>query len=98
MAHRLTSTGDPSLPFLYNVGHVVGPSLGGPYRVDDVKLVQYCLMKIVNYGFRLEQTEIDGVRVWHWQRGQRRSPPFLNEDAARSWMDERLRTASLFND
>jgi hypothetical protein len=51
-----------------------------------------------NFGFRLEQTEMDGVNVWQWQRGQRHSPPFLNADAARSWMDEALRTASLFND
>ena len=49
-------------------------------------------------GFRLEEVEMDGVRVWHWQRGQRHSPPFLNADAARSWMDEALRTASLFKD
>jgi hypothetical protein len=52
----------------------------------------------LNFGFRLEEVEIDGVAVWQWQRGQRRSPLFSNEDAARSWMDERLRTASLFND
>jgi hypothetical protein len=51
-----------------------------------------------NFGFRLEQVEMDDVMVWQWQRGQRHSPPFLNADAARSWMDEALRTASLFND
>jgi hypothetical protein len=51
-----------------------------------------------NFGFRLENVEMDGVTVWQWQRGQRHSPPFLNADAARSWMDEALRTASLFND
>ena len=51
-----------------------------------------------NFGFRLERVEMDGVTVWQWQRGQRHSPPFLNADAARSWMDEALRTASLFND
>jgi hypothetical protein len=49
-------------------------------------------------GFRLEEVEMDGVMVWQWQLGQRHSPPFLNADAARSWMDEALRTASLFND
>ena len=51
----------------------------------------------LNYGFRLEHLEIDGVQVWQWQRGLRHSPPFLSEDAARSWMDHALRTASLFN-
>jgi hypothetical protein len=51
-----------------------------------------------NFGFRLERVEMDGVMVWQWQRGQRHSPPFLNAAAARSWMDEALRTASLFND
>jgi hypothetical protein len=55
-------------------------------------------MQALNFGFRLQEVEIDGVAVWQWQRSQRRSPFFLNEDAARSWMDERLRTASLFND
>jgi hypothetical protein len=49
-------------------------------------------------GFRLEAVEMDGVLVWQWRRGQRHSPPFLNADAARSWMDEALRTASLFDD
>ena len=49
-------------------------------------------------GFRLEEVEMDGVLVWQWRRGQRHSPPFLNADAARSWMDEALRTASLFDD
>jgi hypothetical protein len=51
-----------------------------------------------HFGFRLEQEEVDGVVIWQWRRGQRHSPPFLNADAARSWMDEALRTASLFND
>ena len=51
-----------------------------------------------NFGFRLENVEMDGVMVWQWHRGRRHSPPFLNADAARSWMDEALRTASLFND
>jgi hypothetical protein len=51
-----------------------------------------------HFGFRLEHMEMDGVVVWQWQRGRRHSPPFLNADAARSWMDEALRTASLFND
>ena len=49
-------------------------------------------------GFRLEEVEMDGVLVWQWRQGQRHSPPFLNADAARSWMDEALRTASLFDD
>jgi hypothetical protein len=49
-------------------------------------------------GFRLEEVEMDGVLVWQWRRGPRHSPPFLNADAARSWMDEALRTASLFDD
>jgi len=52
----------------------------------------------LNFGFRLEAVEMDGVVVWQWQGGQRHSPPFLNQDAARSWMDEALRTASLFTD
>jgi hypothetical protein len=52
----------------------------------------------LNFGFRLEEDETNGAMVWQWQRGQRRSPRFSNEEAARSWMDERLRTASLFND
>ena len=50
------------------------------------------------FGFRLEQVDIDRVTVWQWKRGQRQSPLFRNENAARSWMDERIRTASLFND
>jgi hypothetical protein len=49
-------------------------------------------------GFRLRGVEVDGVIVWQWRRGRRRSPPFLNVEAARSWMAEALRTASLFDD
>ena len=51
-----------------------------------------------DFGFRLSGVFIDGLMVWHWRRGQRHSPPFLNVEGARSWMDEALRTASLFND
>jgi len=51
-----------------------------------------------HFGFRLEEVEIDGVMVWQWRRGQRHSPPLLNVEAARWWMDRALRTASLFND
>jgi hypothetical protein len=49
-------------------------------------------------GFRLEQIEVDGVQVWTWRRGNDRNwPAFLNQEAAMSWMDYGLRTASLFN-
>ena len=52
----------------------------------------------LDFGFRLVEVQMDGVMVWQWHRGRRHSPPFLNKDAARSWMDEAIRTASLFND
>ena len=51
-----------------------------------------------NLGFRLESFDVDGVRVWQWHRGSDHSwPMFLSEDAAVTWMDHALRTASLFN-
>jgi hypothetical protein len=52
----------------------------------------------LDFGFRLVEVQMGGVTVWLWQRGRHHSPPFLNEDAARSWMAESLRRASLFND
>jgi hypothetical protein len=51
----------------------------------------------LHFGFRLAEIQVDGVRIWQWERGDRHSPPFLNADAARSWMDSALRSASLFN-
>jgi hypothetical protein len=54
-------------------------------------------VEALHFGFRLAETEVDGVHVWQWERGERHSPPFLDVDSARSWMDTALRTASLFN-
>ena len=49
-------------------------------------------------GFELDELDIDGMRVWQWRRGSDTHwPTFLDHDAAMSWMDDGLRTASLFN-
>jgi hypothetical protein len=68
-----------------------GETIGG--TVTSAQIDRQAL----HFGFRLEETEVDGVHIWQWQRGDRQSPAFLNADAARSWMDTALRTASLFN-
>jgi hypothetical protein len=49
-------------------------------------------------GFHVEETRVDGVTVWGWRRGSDRDwPCFLTKGEALAWMEQGIRSASLFN-